>query len=591
MSIASEISRLQTAKADIKTAIETKGVTVPSSASIDTYDDYILAIDCSGGTSGIPMPASANSITLDDMGRVTSIEYKEGVTSIPSDMFNGNIYLSAITLPSTISNIGNNAFNGTSGLSSITINSTTPPSLGDGAFDATTYPIYVPCDYYYSYYNSQSWGKYIDRIQCGGVVPESGTKFILMDANGDTVSSGACGQSTTLNELDIPSPQTKAATISATVGSCVTSISGAFTNCSAMTNVLLPNTITSIDYQTFAYCYALSAITLPSSLQYIGNNAFSNCRSLRSINIPSGIDHIYNYTFTQCWQLSSVTMSNVQYIEPYAFEWCSALTDVHLSSSLEMIHEGAFTYCTSLSSITIPSSVTYIGDAAFAWCSGLTAITCLAEYPPILGSSAFSDTNDCDIFVPDTSLNDYLNDWYEYASRIKPLILCEYNLCGTDANGDQVTIDNGGSILYDTDLNDTYVVDAIIGTATTEIAQYALSPIAYTLTSLTLSNTLTTIGGESFFETDLLTTLTIPSSVSEIGFWAFTRCSGLTEVIFKGTTPPSFNDGEIFHDYCPPVIWVPDDALSDYRSSNNWTDVENFDPYTTIQPISDRTSN
>ena len=51
MSIASEITRLQTAKTDIKTAIEAKGVTVPSSAKLDTYDDYIAQISGGGGSS------------------------------------------------------------------------------------------------------------------------------------------------------------------------------------------------------------------------------------------------------------------------------------------------------------------------------------------------------------------------------------------------------------------------------------------------------------------------------------------------------------------------------------------------------------
>lgn len=51
MSVATEISRLQTAKSDIKTAIEAKGVTVPSSAKLDTYDDYITAIP-SGASDG-----------------------------------------------------------------------------------------------------------------------------------------------------------------------------------------------------------------------------------------------------------------------------------------------------------------------------------------------------------------------------------------------------------------------------------------------------------------------------------------------------------------------------------------------------------
>ena len=80
MSIATEISRIQSAKADIKTAIEAKGVTVPSSATIDTYDDYVSQI--SGGGGGIPMPSNLSAATLNDYGLLTSAAIKSVVTSI-----------------------------------------------------------------------------------------------------------------------------------------------------------------------------------------------------------------------------------------------------------------------------------------------------------------------------------------------------------------------------------------------------------------------------------------------------------------------------------------------------------------------------
>ena len=117
MSIASELARLQQAKADIKAAIVAKGVEVPSSALIDTYDDYIAQIEGGGGCS----VASANSITFDAMGRVSSVSYKEGVTEIPDYMFSNDTSLTSVTLPSTLTRIGNSAFNNCGGLTSITI--------------------------------------------------------------------------------------------------------------------------------------------------------------------------------------------------------------------------------------------------------------------------------------------------------------------------------------------------------------------------------------------------------------------------------------------------------------------------------------
>ena len=129
------------------------------------------------------------------------------------------------------------------------------------------------------------------------------------------------------------------------------------------------------------------------------------------------------------------------------------------------------------------------------------------------------------------------------------------------------------------------------GDATTTIGEYCFQSVKSTLSALTISNTVTTIQHEAFMETELLTTLTIPASVTQIDFWAFTRCNGLNEVIFKGTTPPTFtnqHDG-VFHDYCPPVIYVPDEALSAYRAIDGsvWTNQS----WSTdiIQPISNRT--
>ena len=135
-----------------------------------------------------------------------------------------------------------------------------------------------------------------------------------------------------------------------------------------------------------------------------------------------------------------------------------------------------------------------------------------------------------------------------------------------------------------------YPVNGEVGAATTTIGMYCFRNISGTLSALTIGNTVTTIEHEAFMETSLLTTLTIPSSVTQIDFWAFTRCNGLTDVIFEATTPPTFtnkNSG-VFHDYCPSVIYVPDEAVSAYRAIDGtvWTN----QTWSTdiIQPISNR---
>ena len=177
------------------------------------------------------------------------------------------------------------------------------------------------------------------------------------------------------------------------------------------------------------------------------------------------------------------------------------------------------------------------------------------------------------------------NGWVEYTP-----ILCDYNFCGVDANGNDVTINNGTSTLTESNLSSKNAVEGVVGNATTTIGAYCFRGIKSTLSALTIGNTVTTIEHEAFMETNKLTTLTIPASVTQIDYWAFTRCTGLTEVIFEGTTPPTFTNSHdgVFHDYCPPVIYVPDSAVSAYRaiSGSVWTNKT----WSTdiIQPISNR---
>lgn len=118
MSIATEISRLQTAKSNLKTAIEAKGVTVPSSAKIDTYDDYVSQISGGGGDT---TPSAFTSWSYNDYGKPTNIVIKNGVTSIPTYFQRYNNVLTSCTIPSSVTTIGSYAFSDCDGLSALTV--------------------------------------------------------------------------------------------------------------------------------------------------------------------------------------------------------------------------------------------------------------------------------------------------------------------------------------------------------------------------------------------------------------------------------------------------------------------------------------
>jgi len=125
MSIATEISRLQTAKASIKTAIEGKGVTVPSSATLDTYDDYVDAIQTGGGGNyDVGLKFTGNTIPISaftNTNSLTDVVISNNITSIGNYAFRGCTKLSACTIPDSVTSIGNYAFHSCSGLTEITI--------------------------------------------------------------------------------------------------------------------------------------------------------------------------------------------------------------------------------------------------------------------------------------------------------------------------------------------------------------------------------------------------------------------------------------------------------------------------------------
>lgn len=185
--IAENLSRIQSAKADIKTAIEAKGVTVPSSATIDTYSTYVSQI--SGGGGGIPMPSNLSAATLNNFGLLTSAAIKNGVTSIGNSVFRYCTSLSSIEIPNSVTSIGNSAFDNCISLSSIeipdsvtsigdyalyncrsltsiTVNAETPPTLGSSVlYNTNNCPIYVPSASVDAYKSATNWSKYASRIQ------------------------------------------------------------------------------------------------------------------------------------------------------------------------------------------------------------------------------------------------------------------------------------------------------------------------------------------------------------------------------------------------------------------------------------------
>jgi len=129
----------------------------------------------------------------------------------------------------------------------------------------------------------------------------------------------------------------------------LTSIGGyAFQNCSSLTTINLPDSLTSIGDTAFAYCSSLTSISLPDSLTSIGNWVFQNCSSLTTINLPDSLTSIGNWVFQNCSSLENVTIGNgfncnnlnlsssTRYSVETMVSWFNALADRTGQSSFKL---------------------------------------------------------------------------------------------------------------------------------------------------------------------------------------------------------------------------------------------------------------
>ena len=142
-------------------------------------------------------------------------------------------------------------------------------------------------------------------------------------------------------------------------------------------DIVIPSTynglpVMEIGNSAFSEYQFIRSVTFPITLELIGPGAFSNCSSLASIEIPEGVTEIYQNAFSGCTRLETITLStSLKRIEVNVFSGCSSLTSIKIPEGVTEIHQNAFSGCTKLETVILPETLESIGISAFAECEKL----------------------------------------------------------------------------------------------------------------------------------------------------------------------------------------------------------------------------
>ena len=291
---------------------------------------------------------------------LTSVTIPNSVTSIATYAFSGCSGLTMVTIPSSVTWIGVSAFFGCKGLTSVTIpNSVT--SIGTGAFGG--------CSVLESIIVEEGNTIYDSHENCNAII-ETATNTLIAGCK----------------------------------------------------NTFIPNSVTSIGEEAFAYCEGLTSVNIPNSVTSIGERAFSGCSGLESIIVKDG-----NTVFDSRNNCNAIIESGTNTL-------IAGCKNTAIPNSVASIGECAFFGSSGLTSIVIPNSITIIDEDAFYNCTGLTSVISLIEEPFEIDYMVFFNTyynyNDnsmigeftkATLYIPAETKNKYQNTyaWNQFTNIVE----------------------------------------------------------------------------------------------------------------------------------------------------------------------------
>ena len=527
--------------------------------------------------STVSMPATMVTIgerAFADCSALTSVYLSNSVTSIGKMAFY-NTGLTSLELPCSVSGIGENAFDGCTALASISSRRLSPPSMSNkDGFMAETYSqaaLRVP-EASLSTYESTNWWNQFQNITGDASwnqvydFESNGIYYLITGSNTVDVTYKDYNFNSYSGVVNIP--------YSVTYNSVDYTVTGigndAFKNCSNLTRVSMPTSITRIGSNAFFYA-GLTSLTIPTAVTTIGEKAFYHCSQLTSLTIPVNVTSIGNRAFEgcygvtslswnarECWTNGSMHTQNINQVSiggsvkvlPLSFLYQSQISSVYIPSSVTYICSHAFFGCNNLTSVSIPVNVIHIGDFAFTDIYGITE---LEWYPRECWSIGYMQTNDIEyVYIGDEV--QVIPDGFASHSSITSVTLPPslkyigneaFYLCSglTRLDIPDSVVMIGNKAFYDAHVRRLTVGKGLesVGTRGLELYYTELTSLTWNARRCTSTGLLPfsyvnqlEIGDEvewipdNFGQYMYMPSLTLPQSVTQIGNYAFSGLSALT---------------------------------------------------------------